>query len=398
MQQEAVEQCPVHSYSPHEPRPLGEWNAFFDQLREEAPVVRNTFAGGYFVLTRYEDILAAYQDPETYSSEAVTVMDPDPAHRWIPHMLGGEEHRQWRRNLGPAFSPRAVSGLDDRVRQRAGELIDSFADRGSCDVMTDFAFRFPTSIFLELMGLPSGELERFMDWEADILHSRGPDPATIARQRTAALTAVGDYVSSVIRERRADPGEDLVSQALQFRFEGRTATDEELRSYCVFMFMAGLDTVAAQLGYILHHLATHPEDRRRIVDEPELLPVAVEEFLRAYSFVIPARKVKRDVEVAGCPIPAGSMVQLPLAMATRDTTAFEDAGQVRIDRTPNNHIAFGAGPHRCLGAHLARHELQIALTEWHRRIPEYRLAEGAVTRETGRSSGPDTVPVVWDRQ
>jgi len=162
------------------------------------------------------------------------------------------------------------------------------------------------------------------------------------------------------------------------------------------MFMAGLDTVAAALGYALYHFATHPGDRQRIVADPALIPAATEEILRVYAFTIPARKVSKDIEVGGCPIAAGSMVQLPIRAATRDSSAFAGGADVRIDRTPNNHIAFGAGPHRCLGSHLARHELIIALEEWHKRIPAYRLADAAAIFEVGRSSGPDSVPLRWD--
>ena len=389
--------CPVLSYSPHERRPIGEWAAFFDQLRADAPVVRNTFADGYYVLTRYEDILGAYQDPETFSTDAVTVFEPDPSYQWIPHMIGGDEHRQWRRALGPYFSPKAIGELDERIRGWAARLLDSLVSRGECDVIADFSFYYPTTIFLGLMGLPPEHLDQFMAWEADILHSRGATPEEIESNRMSAMAAVSGYFRSVIADRRAHPGDDLISHAIGFQVDGRPVTDDEVTSYCFFMFMAGLDTVAAALGYALYHFATHPDDRRRIVAEPTLIPAAVEEILRVYAFTIPARKVKKDIEVAGCPIAAGSMVQLPIRAATRDERAFAGGADVRIDRTPNNHIAFGAGPHRCLGSHLARHELVIALEEWHRRIPDYRLADGAAIFEVGRSSGPDAVPLRWTR-
>jgi cytochrome P450 len=388
--------CPVLHYSPHERRAIGQWTDFFDGLREDTPVAWNDFAGGYYVLTRYEDILRAYQDTETFSTRAVTVFEPEPSYRWIPHMLGGDEHVQWRRQLGPYFSPRAIGGLDDRIRAWARELIDSFAERGSCDVISDFSFHFPTTIFLELMGLPVGDLDRFMGWESNILHSNGSTDEEIERNRVTAMAEVSEYFRGVVAERRRDPGDDLVSRAVAFQIDGRPVTDDELVSYCFFMFMAGLDTVAAAIGYSLYHLATHPEDRARIISEPSLIPSAIEEVLRAYAFTIPARKVTKDIEIAGCPIAAGSMVQLPIKAAVRDGRAFDGGAEIRIDRKPNNHIAFGAGPHRCLGMHLARHELTIALEEWHRRIPDYRLADDAVIRELGRSSGPDTVPLVWE--
>jgi len=392
-----VSGCPVLSYSPHERRPIGEWAAFFDRLRTDAPVVRNTFADGYYVLTRYEDILSAYQDPEIFTTDAVTVFEPDPSYRWIPHMLGGDEHRQWRRLLGPYFSPKAIVALDDRIRAWAAELIDGFATRGGCDVIADFSFYYPTTIFLGLIGLPSEHLPRFMAWESNILHSSGSTPEEIEGNRATAMAAVFDYFRTIIAERRAQPGEDLISCAIGFEIDGRPVTDDEVTSFCFFMFMAGLDTVAAAFGYALYHFATHPGDRQRIVADPDLIPAAIEEILRVYAFTIPARKVRQDIEVAGCPIAAGSMVQLPIRAATRDEHAFAGGADFRIDRMPNNHIAFGAGPHRCLGSHLARHELTIALEEWHKRIPDYRLADAAAIFEVGRSSGPDSVPLRWDR-
>jgi cytochrome P450 len=388
--------CPVLSYSPHERRPIGEWAAFFDQLRADAPVVRNTFADGYYVLTRYEDILGAYQDPQTFSTDAVTVLEPDPSYRWIPHMVGGDEHRQWRRQLGPDFSPKTIGQLDERIRGWAVELIGSLAERGECDVITDFSFYYPTTIFLGLMGLPPEDLPQFMEWESSILHSHGSTPQEIEDNRMAGMAAVFDYFRSVIASRRTNPGDDLISHAIGFELDGRPVTDDEVTSYCFFMFMAGLDTVAAALGYALYHFATHPDDRRRIVADPSLIPTAIEEILRVYAFTVPARKVTKDIEVGGCPIAAGSMVQLPIRAATRDSRAFAGGADVLIDRKPNNHIAFGAGPHRCLGSHLARHELVIALEEWHKRIPDYRLADGAAIFEVGRSSGPDSVPLTWN--
>jgi cytochrome P450 len=150
------------------------------------------------------------------------------------------------------------------------------------------------------------------------------------------------------------------------------------------------------LGYFFHHLATHPADRQRIVDDPEYIPTAMEELLRAYTFIVTGRKVMKDTEIAGCPVAAGSMVQLPLKMSGRDDSFYDDAGTVDLDRGTSNHLAFGAGPHRCLGSHLARRELRVALEEWHKIIPDYRLGEGEPIVEFGRSSGVNTLPLAWD--
>jgi cytochrome P450 len=161
------------------------------------------------------------------------------------------------------------------------------------------------------------------------------------------------------------------------------------------MFMAGLDTVSATLGWSFLHLARNDADRARLVNDPSVTANAIEEFLRAYAIVIPARKVMTDTVVQGCPMKAGDMVSVPINAATRDEAIYPNATTVNIDRQPNNHIAFGAGPHRCLGSHLARRELTIAMEEWHKRIPNYRLADGAELLETGGQLGLEALPLVW---
>ncbi|WP_241756233.1 cytochrome P450 [Actinomadura sp. RB99] len=210
------------------------------------------------------------------------------------------------------------------------------------------------------------------------------------------MGSVAALFKELIAERRRDPRDDVVSAALAFEPDGRPVTDDELLQLCTLLFLAGLDTVAAQLSYSFWHLARHDADRARITADPGIVPDAVEELLRAYSLVLPARKRVTDAASHGCPMGAGDMVMLPLAMANRDPRAFPDPRTVDFDRTPNRHIAFGAGPHRCLGSHLARLELRVAVEEWHRRIPHYRVPDGA--RPTEHASlvlGLDTLPLAW---
>jgi len=310
-------------------------------------------------------------------------------------MLDGSEHKQWRNQLGPLFAPKAVESLEDTIRERAIGLIESFADRGSCDFMTEFAQRFPTTIFLELMGLPVDELDQFMAWEHDILHLDLGTEGGQEKQLAAMMAAVGRF-SEIIAERRETPQDDIISKALHYEIDGEPVTDADLLSFCLLMFMAGLDTVSVTLGWIFLHLARNDRDREHIVADPGVINSAVEEFLRAYAIVIPARKVMKDIEIQGCPMKAGDMVNIPLVAATRDKKAFPDADRVDITRTPNRHIGFGAGPHRCLGSHLARVELRIALQEWHKRIPNYRVADGADLQESGGQLGLHSLPLVWD--
>ena len=368
----------------------------FDAKREQAPV-HTGIAGEYqyFLVTRMAEIRASYQKPEIFSNTAVSTADPNPQYRWIPEMLDGHLHTAWRQLLGPLFSPAAIEKLQTKVRQRFTEVLDAVADRGSCDFVQEVALVFPNVIFMDIMGLPVEDAELFQQWEVEILHLEFFSPEGQARQMNAMMAVMG-YFSDLIKQRRDEPHDDLLSQAISWQIDGAPIPDQDLLDFCLLMFMAGLDTVAAQLTYNFWHLARHDEDRHRIVADPALIPGAIEEFLRYYSFVTPSRKVMQDTEIAGCPVKAGQMVYLPIVSANRDPREFDNADQVIIDRQINRHIAFGAGPHRCLGVHLARQELRVAMEMWHERIPEYRLAAGAEIVEHGGQIGITNLPLEWD--
>jgi cytochrome P450 len=391
---ERTGECPVLNFDYTATKPAGTWLQTYDDLRSRFPWYRNDFGPGFWTVVNYEGILQIMQDPETFSNSVVTALDPNPPYKWIPEMLDGDEHKQWRRQLGPLFAPGAVERLDETVRQRAIELIDGIADRGSCDFMAEFAQRFPTTIFLELMGLPVDELDQFLAWEHDILHTDLGQEGGQDKQIGAMMAVMGRF-STIIAERREQPRDDIVSKALTYEIDGKPVTDADLLSFCLLMFMAGLDTVSVTLGWTFWHLARNDADRKRIVADPGLIPSAIEEFVRAYAIVIPARKAMKDIEIQGCPMKAGDMVNIPLNAATRDDAAFPNATTVDITRKPNNHIGFGAGPHRCLGSHLARRELKIALEEWHKRIPQYRLAPETQLVESGGQLGLESLPLEW---
>jgi cytochrome P450 len=366
----------------------------FDQLRERDPLIFGDAAGHpYWLFTRMEDILHAFQTPEVFSNSAIVMSEPDPTYLYIPEMLDGGEHAAWRALLADYFSPRAVSAMESRVRERFLEILDEVAPRGRCDFVKDVAIKFPNVIFMEMLGLPVEDAALFQKWESDILHSTGEQRHV---ERPAAFTDLSAYFTALIAERRKTPETDLLSEFVKFEIDGRRVTDSELLSLLILLFTAGLDTVAMQLSYSFHHFATVDSDRRKIVAQPDIIPLAVEELLRYYAFVAPGRKLMSDHVVSGCPVRAGQMVYLSLASANRDPRSFPDADQVVLDRSPNRHLAFGAGRHRCVGSHLARRELDIGIREWHRRIPEYEIDPSIEIIEHGGQFGLNNLPLRWD--
>ncbi|WP_254659290.1 cytochrome P450 [Mycobacterium malmoense] len=389
---EAALTCPVLNFDYAEAKPAGTWFTHWDKMRQENPAFRNEFGSGFWTVANYEGALQVLQDPETFSSSSIQVTDPDPLYKWIPIMFDGQDHRQWRQWLAPYFSPGTVQRMAPKIRERARELIDGLVERGSCDLMADFAQLFPTSVFLELMGLPVDELDQFMQWEHTILHSGQTDNDAMMM----AMMAVVERFRALVTERRATPRDDLISKAIEFEIDGERVSDDDLCNFGLLMFMAGLDTVSVTLGWTFYHFAQNPQDRSRIVADPGLIPGAMEEIMRAYAIIIPGRKVTVDTELQGCPMKAGDMVSVPLVAATRDPQVYPDGLSVDIERKRNNHIAFGAGPHRCLGSHLARLELQIAMEEWHRRIPDYVIPAGAELHETGLTIGLEALPLEWE--
>jgi cytochrome P450 len=346
------------------------------------------------MLTRLATIRDAFQHPETFSSTAVIPSAPDPQYKLIPEMIDAPEHTAWRRVLGSIFGPKAVERLDPWVRARAASLVDDLVDAGSCDFVADFAQKFPNSVFLDILGLPQAELPFFVSSVDKIMHGNHADPAD-AKRSANTMAEVSEYFKQLVAERRRAPKDDLISTAIGFEIDGARVTDADLLSLLVFLFMAGLDTVAIQLSYSFLHLASDGGDRARVVADPSSIPGFVEDLLRVYSFITPARKVTKDVELGGCPMRAGQMVYLPLPAANRDPREFPSPDKVDADRPHNRHIAFGAGPHRCLGSHLARRELRIAVEEWHRRIPSYAIDNDAHLTESGQQIGLVGLPLHW---
>ena len=376
-------------------------------LRSKHSAFRVDEAQGYWVLTEYESILEAYQNPTLFSSQSMVATDPEPPYKWIPEMLDPPEHTVWRRLLSPFFTPGAVESLTPHIEERCIELIEGIAAKRECDFVAEFALRFPTTIFLELMGMPVALLDEFLVYVEQML--RSPDESNLADTDAApvqggatglaammnVMAAFADRMNQ-LRKHPAERAGDILSQAVTWQINGEPIPEEDLLSFCGLMFVAGLDTVAAQLSYSFHHLATHPSNRQRIIDDPEVIRKATEELLRAFPIVQPSRKVVHDTEFRGCQMKAGDMVMLPLRFAGTDPAEYENPEHVDFDRSKTRHLSFGAGPHRCVGSHLARREISIALREWHKRIPHYHIANpSAVVEHTGGVLGIEKLPLVW---
>jgi cytochrome P450 len=365
--------------------------AAFRTLRDQH-VLWSPHHGGYWILTRAEDIRAALQQPELFSSAATGI----PAHvarkeKLAPLELDPPEHTAYRRVIAPLFAPKAVTVRTAAISDTCVGLIDGFSDRGRAEFVTEFAEPFPTRIFTNILGLPAAEAPRFVQWNATLLHSQ--DQPEVRRE---AGIEINDYLRELIAARRAAPRDDVVSALLGGEIDGRPICDDEVQNICFLLFVAGLDTVTAALTWCFHFLAQNPDHRRQLVADPAILPGAVEELLRVHSFINPARTVTRDLEFAGVSMRKGERILLSTVLAAQDPEEFPDEAQVRFDRTANRHLAFGAGPHRCAGSHLARDEIGTALAQWHARIPDYAIAEGAeLSIHAGGAMGIDRLPLVW---
>jgi cytochrome P450 len=371
----------------------------YHQLREGCPVARSTFAGTPAVyLSRYDDVLWALRHPEIFSSavEALSIGQEQPL---IPLQVDPPEHTRYRRLLNPEFVPRKIAELAADVRVLVNGIIDTFADRGHCDFHVELATPLPSTVFLRLMGLPQDDLPMFLQWRDDIVR---PDVAAndfdgAERVRATASRAINDYFERSIEKRRREPDDGLLSRLVQSEIDGERLTQPELLGISHLMLLGGLDTVTATLDCMVAYLATHPERRRQLVEAPALVPAAVEELLRRESPVmVVLRILTRDVTMGEVELHAGDHVTLLIGAANADGREFHDGDGLDIDRDPNRHLAFGAGNHLCLGAHLARLELCIALEELHRRIPDYRIADNAEIHYSPGIRQADHLPLVFE--
>lgn len=377
--------------------------ARWDELRDACPVQVNRTSAPrpvWYVLG-YDEALSAFQDWETFSSDSVEAFEPDEAYekkkRWIPVEIDPPMHTEYRSLISSHFGPKAIADRADDIRALACDLIDALAPKGRIEFVAEFAKDLPTRVFLDIMGMPVDDAPMLLAWIDSLMHTKPEDDPDYAI-RIGVRKKVMGYLAGMLAERRANPRDDLMSVIVTGELKsGRPMTDDEALSMTFQLWMAGLDTVANALGYTFRHLADHPEQRALVVDGTVSPRDVTEEMLRARSVVNTSRVVKADTELGGCPIKAGDRVVLSTAAANRDRHEFEDADQIVFGRTPNRHIAFGAGRHRCLGSHLARLELEIVIEEWHKRIPDYRIpGDATVIDHVGSVSGLVSLPLEWD--
>lgn len=361
----------------------------WDKLRKECPIAHTERFEGAYLPTRYEDVKAISYDTNHFSSRRVVIRDhyidtpmPSP-----PITSDPPWHKPEKRVLLPFFSIQEMKKLEPKARAVCNELIDGFIDDGHCDAAQQYSRHIPVRVIAHMLGVDENDGDLFIRWIHEILEHGVRDYDVFL----SGMTEMTAYFQAEIEKRKDDPRDDLISIMMQARCEGEPWTPERVLGALRLLMIAGIDTTWSAIGSSLWHLATHPEDRQRLLDEPELMPTAVEEMLRAYSPVTMAREVVEDTEISGCPMKAGKMVLLSFPAANRDPEMFEDADKVVIDRQPNRHSAFGLGIHRCVGSNLARMEMTVAIEEWLKRIPHFSL-EGEVTWSEGTVRGPRSLP------
>lgn len=368
----------------------------YARMRAECPVARSDLAGSPSVyISRYEDVCWALRHPEYFTSEPGALsLGEQPL---IPLQVDPPVHAGYRRMLNPSFVPREMDKLEPAVRTLARQLVDGFASRGECDLHEELATPLPSGIFLTLMGLPMSDLPVFLRWRDDTIRPKVPrnDVEAANRVRAEASHAITEYFRQGIADRRTNPDDGLLSQVIHGVMGGKPLRETELLGFAHLLLIAGLDTVTATLDCMVAYFAAHPEHRRRIVEQPETIPAAIEELLRHETPVtVVVRTVKQDLELSGVELKAGDYVTLVLGAANADEAEFGDTA-VDFDRDPNRHLAFGASHHLCLGAHLARLELRVALEELHARIPDYRIAEGTEIHFSPGIRQADHLPLTW---
>ena len=365
----------------------------WDALRTKCPIAHTDRYHGVYLPTKAADIRTIAYDTEHFSSRVVAVREQFPPDRGggPPITSDPPRHRPARMALLPSFTRAAVAKLEPMTRAYCRELVEAFADKGRCDAALDYAQHIPIKVIAHMLGIPDADGEKFRNWVHIVFQASITDESAMH----AALAEMTEYFRGHLPARRACPGDDLMSVLLASTYpDGQLFTENHVLGSLRTVLLAGGDTTWSGIGAAIWHLATHDNDRRRIAGNPALIAPAIEEFLRAYAPVTMAREIAKETTVNGCVFRRGQFVLMAYPSANRDPDMFADADKVIIDRPDNRHAAFGFGIHRCLGEHLARMNMLVAIDVLLKRIPEFRL-DGAVVWSAGTVRGPRSLPITF---
>jgi cytochrome P450 len=379
----------------------------WDELRKECPVAHTDRWGGSWMPTRYDDLFNIARDVRHYSSRNVLVVSGEPpeeidpdleraASAGAPPITSDPPIHTWSRALLlPKFSIKAVSEYEEETRQLCRSLIDGFIDKGRADAAAGYAQQIPPRVIASMLGIAGDHTDQFTEWVRGFLEYG----LTNVDMRSGSAMQIFTFLHEQIQQRKANPGDDLISYLLSAKVEGAPypVPEPHVLGTCFLLLVAGIDTTWSSIGSAMWHLAQNPQHRKQIIENPEIIQTAVEELLRAYSPVTMAREVTADFQYDGCPMQENDKVLMNFPAGNRDPEKFENPDQVILDRKINPHIAFGVGIHRCAGSNLARMEMRVAIEEWLKRIPDFRLEDpGTVTWAGGQVRGPRKCAVVWD--
>jgi hypothetical protein len=377
-----------------------EWSAdpyrIQDDLRQRCPIAHTDRFGGGWLPVRYDDVAGVAYDTENFSSRSIIMGNFRPPRDIAP--IGGSPpissdppfHHDARKLLLPAFTKKVVSRQEPSTTAFCHTLIDSFESQDVVDAARDYAQHIPIRVIADMLGFPPQDGPQFRQFVENTLEGVNLPP----EERITKMQSLFDYLLDQVHDHLASPRDDLTTFLINAELYGQKLTADHVVGAMALLLIAGIDTTWSAIGSSLWHLARTPADLTRLVAEPGLLPTAVEEFLRAYAPVTMARLVKHDMQWRGVDMKADDWILLSFPAANRDPAQFDRAGEVVIDREDNRHAAFGLGIHRCLGSHLARMELRVALEVWLERIPQFSLADaGAVTWSAGQIRGPRALPL-----
>ncbi len=378
-------------------------------LRRESPIEWDA-QNDWWLLTRYADIRSVSRHPEIFSSEPKGPWHVF-EHRFSMQAMDGKRHLRHRNIVSRAFTPRMVSMLSARAIRYADEAIDALEGRRSGEFVTDLAVPVPMRIIADMIGVADGDLERFREWSDAVVFMGGghADPDQLARVG-ALVTELNEYVGEKVRERRETPQDDILSRIIEAADEGlledapgfvdldRRLSPDEVKDMALFLLIAGNETTRNGISQGMLALLQHPRERARLAADPSLWETASDEILRWTSPVRAMRRVAlEDTTLSGQKIRAGESVVMVYASANRDETVFPDSQSFRVDRSPNEHLALGFGPHYCLGANLAKMEIRATLERVLARLPNLRIAAGCepIFTPSALIDGVESMPVEW---